>query len=200
MKNKAFGFYTAALTLILTVATLVAVLIYGSKGGVVNSLVPIALGAAAVCEVSLLFGEKVWTDFTGIIAATLLTSIAYGTTVFSSAVRSIPENQFRAARVDGASEWEIVRNIILPNLRFHITFITLWETLGLLTNYVTIMLITNGGPGVQTEVWALSAYHKAFADSQYGYGAAISLVLIAVVMVLMLVIGAVMRHQEKSRS
>ena len=31
MKNKAFGFYTAALTLILTVATLVAVLIYGSK-------------------------------------------------------------------------------------------------------------------------------------------------------------------------
>ena len=68
MKNKAFGFYTAALTLILTVATLVAVLIYGSKGGVVNSLVPIALGAAAVCEVSLLFGEKVWTDFTGIIA------------------------------------------------------------------------------------------------------------------------------------
>ena len=71
MKNKAFGFYTAALTLILTVATLVAVLIYGSKGGVVNSLVPIALGAAAVCEVSLLFGEKVWTDFTGIIAAAL---------------------------------------------------------------------------------------------------------------------------------
>lgn len=50
MKNKAFGFYTAALTLILTVATLVAVLIYGSKGGMVNSLVPIALGAAAVCE------------------------------------------------------------------------------------------------------------------------------------------------------
>lgn len=94
--------------------------------------------------------------FVIIIAATLLTSIAYGTTVFSSAVKSIPENQFRAARVDGAGEWEIVRNIILPNLRFHITFIALWETLGLLTNYVTIMLITNGGPGVQTEVWALS--------------------------------------------
>ena len=138
--------------------------------------------------------------FVIIIAATLLTSIAYGTTVFSSAVKSIPENQFRAARVDGAGEWEIVRNIILPNLRFHITFIALWETLGLLTNYVTIMLITNGGPGVQTEVWALSAYHKAFSDSQYGYGAAISLVLIVVVMVLMLVIGAVMHHQEKSRS
>ena len=65
--------------------------------------------------------------FVIIIAATLLTSIAYGTTVFSSAVKSIPENQFRAARVDGAGEWEIVRNIILPNLRFHITFIALGD-------------------------------------------------------------------------
>lgn len=89
MKNKAFGFYTAALTLILTVATLVAVLIYGSKGGVVNSLVPIALGAAAVCEVSLLFGEKVWTDFTGIIAAALL---AYAMmTVLSDGIWNIAE-------------------------------------------------------------------------------------------------------------
>ena len=137
--------------------------------------------------------------FTVVILATLLTSIAYVTTVLYSEVKSIPENQFRAARVDGAGEWEIVRNIILPNLRFHITFITLWETLGLLTNYVTIMLITNGGPGVQTEVWALSSYHKAFADSQYGYGAAISVLLILVVMVLMLVIAAVMRRQEKSQ-
>ena len=89
MKNKAFGFYTAALTLILTVATLVAVLIYGSKGGVVNSLVPIALGAAAVCEVSLLFGEKVWTDFTGIIAAALL---AYAMmTVLSDGIWNVAE-------------------------------------------------------------------------------------------------------------
>lgn len=134
--------------------------------------------------------------FAVVIIATLLTSIAYGTTIFSSAIRSIPENQFRAARVDGAGEWEIVRNIILPNLRYHITFITLWETLGLLTNYVTIMLITNGGPGIQTEIWALSSYHKAFSDSRYGYGAAISVLLILFVMVLMLLAGAVMRRQS----
>ena len=167
-------------------------LLEANENGLVNKLF-LALGGSAPVN---------WiaeAPFAVIVLATLLTSIAYGTTVFSSAVKSIPENQFRAARVDGAGEWEIVRNIILPNLRYHITFITLWETLGLLTNYVTIMLITNGGPGVQTEVWALSAYHKAFADSQYGYGAAISLVLILVVMVLMLIIGAVMRRQEKAR-
>ena len=101
MKNKAFGFYTAALTLILTVATLVAVLIYGSKGGMVNSLVPIARGAAAVCEVSLLFGEKVWTDFTGIIAAALL---AYAMmTVLSDGIWNIAE-AFNGIKMVGMPE------------------------------------------------------------------------------------------------
>lgn len=123
-----------------------------------------------------------------VIIAQVLTSVAYGTTIYSSAIKSIPENQFRAARVDGAGEWEIFKNIIFANLRPHISFIILWESLGLLTNYAPILLITNGGPGVRTEVWALSAYHKAFGQMEYGYGAAISLVLIVVVAAIMFLI------------
>jgi len=132
-----------------------------------------------------------------VLLATILTSIAYGTTIFSSAIKSIPDNQFKAAHVDGAGEWEIIKSIILPNIRYHIQFIALWETLGLLTNYVTILLITNGGPGIKTEVWALSAYHKAFTDQQYGYGAAISLVLILIVLVLMILLNKVMQKQNE---
>lgn len=72
MKNKALGFYFACLAAILAVVTLVMVLIYGGQGGQVNTLVIVALAAAIVCEASLFFGEKIWTDFTGIIAAALL--------------------------------------------------------------------------------------------------------------------------------
>ncbi|MCI9402984.1 MAG: sugar ABC transporter permease [Oscillospiraceae bacterium] len=133
-----------------------------------------------------------------VIMAKLMTSIAYGTTIFSSAIKSIPENQFKAAWVDGAKEWEIVKSIILPNLRFHIVFIALWETLGLLTDYTTILLITDGGPGVASEVWALSAYHKAFINGKYGYGAAISLMLILVVLVLMVAISIINARMERS--
>ncbi len=132
-----------------------------------------------------------------VIVAKILTSIAYGTTIFSSAIKSIPENQLKAARVDGAREWEIVKSIILPNLRFHIVFIAMWETLGLLTDYTTILLITNGGPGISSEVWALSAYHKAFVSGKYGYGAAISLVLIIVVLFIMIAAGIVQRKMER---
>ena len=132
-----------------------------------------------------------------VIFAKLMTSIAYGTIIFSSAIKAIPENQFKAARVDGAKEWEIVKAIILPNLRFHIMFIALWDTLGLLTDYVNILLITDGGPGKASEVWALSAYHKAFIDGKYGYGSAISLILILVVLVLMIAISIVNARMER---
>ena len=72
MKNKAFGFYSACVTAALTVAVLAIALVYASRGGQVGPLVIAALAAAVLCEASLFFGEKIWTDFTGIIAAVLL--------------------------------------------------------------------------------------------------------------------------------
>jgi len=134
--------------------------------------------------------------FQVIVIAQVVVALAYGAIIFSSAIRSIPDNQFKAAHVDGASEWEIVKSIIIPNIRPHIKFIAMWETLGLMTNYINILLITNGGPLNRTEVWALSAYHKAFIDQQYGYGAAISVLLILVVLMLMLLFQFATKHRQ----
>lgn len=72
MKNKGLGFYFACITAVLAAATLIIALVYGSRGGQVGALVVAALVAAVACEASLFFGEKIWTDFTGIIAAVLL--------------------------------------------------------------------------------------------------------------------------------
>ncbi len=72
MKSKAAGFYFACIAAVLAVATLVITLVYGGRGGQVNTLAVVALVAAIVCLVSLFFGERIWTDFTGIIAAALL--------------------------------------------------------------------------------------------------------------------------------
>lgn len=166
-------------------------LLGSTSSGVLNQLYLFVSGAGSPVNWIANYPMQV------VIIAKLVTSIAYGTTIFSSAINSIPENQFKAARVDGAKEWEVVKSIILPNLRFHIMFIALWETLGLLTDYTTILLITDGGPGVTSEVWALSAYHKAFINGKYGYGAAISLILIAMVLVLMIAISAINARMER---
>lgn len=89
MKNKAIGFYLACITAILAIVTLVMVLMYAGQGGQVKALVIVALVVAVLCEASMFLGEKIWTDFTGIIAAALL---AYALmTVLSDGIWNIAE-------------------------------------------------------------------------------------------------------------
>lgn len=196
IKNESISSFFKSLLMIpmITPAVVYSILwiwlLDASKAGVVNQLYMSVTGS----DIPLNWIAKYPMQI--VVMATILTSLAFGAINFSSAIKSIPENQFKAARIDGASEWEIVRSIILPNIRYHIQFIALWETLGLFTNYITILLITNGGPSSRTEVWALSAYHKAFVNQQYGYGAAISMLLILVVLVLMILINKVMQRRN----
>jgi len=90
MKNKAVGFFSACVTALLAVVTLVIVLVYKGQGGQVTPLVLVALVAAVLCEASMFLGEKVWTDFTGIIAAVLL---AYALmTVLADGIWNIAES------------------------------------------------------------------------------------------------------------
>lgn len=113
-----------------------------------------------------------------------------GMILFSSAIRAIPEPLFWASQVDGASRWQQVRRIILPQLRWPVLFITSYQTLSLLTSFEYILLATDGGPGSSTEVWALAAYHTALnnyaGNLEYGYGATLALVLVAMGLVLSL--------------
>lgn len=113
-----------------------------------------------------------------------------GMLVFSSALKAIPKSLFYASEVDGANRWQQIRYIILPQLRWPILFITCYQTLSLLASFDLILLATDGGPGGQTEVWSLAAYHTALnnyaGNLEYGYGAAMALVLVIIGIVLAL--------------
>jgi inositol-phosphate transport system permease protein len=103
---------------------------------------------------------------------------SFGMIIFTSAIRSIPDHLFYAARVDGAGELAIVRRIILPAIRWQLSFVTLFQALSLLVSFEYIWLITDGGPFFDTTVWALYVYNRAFGSGQYAYGAALSLGLV----------------------
>ncbi len=105
---------------------------------------------------------------------------SFGMIIFSAAIKSIPVDLIRAARVDGASDLAIVRRIIVPMLKWPIMFLTIWQILSLLASYEYILLLTDGGPFYKSEVWSLNAYHRAFSSLQFGYGASIALVLVVV--------------------
>lgn len=104
--------------------------------------------------------------------------------LFSGALRTIPVQQLWASEVDGASRWQQVRYIILPQMRWPILFVTCYATLSLLSSYEQIWLTTDGGPGNTTTVWALEAFKTALSNYtgnlQYGMGAAMALILVII--------------------
>lgn len=117
---------------------------------------------------------------------------SFGMIIFVSAIEAIPKDLTIAAKVDGASTWQIIRDITLPSIRWPLLFVTTYQTLSLLVSFEYIMLLTDGGPGLfETEVWALTAYHRAlktyFGSHAWGYGAAWGFVLVAIGAVLSVV-------------
>ncbi len=110
---------------------------------------------------------------------------SFGMIIFTSAIEAIPKDYITAAKVDGASTWQIIRDITLPLIRWPLLFVTTYQTLSLLTSFEYILLLTEGGPGLYTtEVWALTAYKRAlktyFGHNQWGYGAAWGFILVVI--------------------
>src|SRR5438552_15044056 len=115
-----------------------------------------------------------------VILANSFIGASLGMLIFTSAIRSIPEHLFHAARADGAGSLAIVRHIVLPALRWPISYMTIHQTLSLLVTFEYILLITAGGPFYDTTVFSLFAYRRAFENGQYAYRAALSLVLVII--------------------
>lgn len=120
--------------------------------------------------------------------------------LFSGALRAIPVQQLWASEVDGASRWQQIRRIILPQLRWPILFVTSYQTLSLLSSYEQIWLTTNGGPGSTTTVWALEAFNTALnnytGNLEYGMGAAMALILVIVGLALSILYLRVFKFDE----
>lgn len=126
---------------------------------------------------------------------------SFGMILFSSAIEAIPKDLITAAKVDGASTLQIIRDIMLPQLRWPLLFVVTYQTLSLLVSYELILLLTEGGPGLYTtEVWALTAYKRAlktyFATNQWGYGAAWGFILVIIGVSLSVVYLRVFRFNE----
>lgn len=127
--------------------------------------------------------------------------LSFGMVIFTSAIESIPKDLLNASLVDGSTLLQRVRYVILPMVRWPLLFVVTYQTLSLLTSFQEILLLTNGGPGTyQTEVWALTSYHRAlsnyFGNAQWGYGSAFAVVLVIIGVMLAVIYMRVFRFQE----
>jgi multiple sugar transport system permease protein len=98
--------------------------------------------------------------------------------VLLAGLHSLPTEPFEAARVDGASPWQIFRDFTLPLLKPVILIALLIRTMDAFTTFDSIFILTAGGPGTSTETVSLYVYNTAFQFLQLGYAAAMVLVIL----------------------
>ena len=126
-----------------------------------------------------------------------LSSASGSIILFASAIRQIPDNIIQAARVDGASNFYIMKKIVMPYLRWPITQKTLWSVLSFFCTYEIIMLLTAGGPGGKTTTFAYYIYKNAFEMHKFGLGAALSVLLVTMSCVVGLIVLKITKVEQQ---
>jgi len=101
--------------------------------------------------------------------------------IFLAALQTIPKEIYESASIDGANSWDHLFYITLPLIRPTFVFTTVMLMIGGFNVFLSIFLITQGGPLGRTEVLLSYMYHQAFAFLDFGYGAAISFILAAII-------------------
>jgi multiple sugar transport system permease protein len=92
-------------------------------------------------------------------------------------LQGIPEEVYRAARVDGASPWTTFRRITLPMLRPVILVVLVFRTLDAFRVFDAVYVLTGGGPANATETLSIYAWKLLFQTLQFGYGSTVALVV-----------------------
>lgn len=103
--------------------------------------------------------------------------------IYAAGLASVPVEIEEAAAIDGANLWQRFWYVTLPSIRPAVTIAT---TLGLVNGlriFDQIMALTGGGPAGVTETLATEVYKQTFALGDFGYGAALALILTVIILV-----------------
>lgn len=103
---------------------------------------------------------------------------------------ALPADPFEAAKIDGASAWQVFRHITWPLLLPYVAVAAIIRTIDALKTFDTIFVITQGGPGTASETINIFLYLNAFAYYELGYASAVVLVFFVLIVVLSLVMLA----------
>lgn len=134
----------------------------------------------------LLFGEKS-TVLRGLLIANNWQWIGYWMLIYLAGLQSVPAELYEAAKIDGAGTIKRFFNVTIPMLAPSITICVVGITTGSLKVYDLLVSSTKGGPGRASTSIIYQTYTTAINGRQYGYGCAMSVTLVVVLLLVALV-------------
>jgi multiple sugar transport system permease protein len=125
-----------------------------------------------------------WTAMLALSILGIWKGIGWAMVIFLAALQGVPVELKEAAAVDGAKAWARLRAVSLPAIRPVVAFVTVMLVIGSFNVFISVFLMTKGGPLDETQVLLTYMYRWAFSYLDFGYGSAISFILTLIVFVL----------------
>ncbi len=180
-KNTLYGkrifraaFYIPSLMSMITVG-IAWRFILGDEMGIINYIIRFFGGSAVPWLTNGVFAMA------SVIFVSVWTWAGYYMIIFISGLQAIPIELYEAARIDGASPFEIFYKITLPLLKPTTLVVMILSTINAFKAYELITVMTKGGPGYATKFIVQQVYQVAFTEDRMGYASAMAIMLMLLI-------------------
>jgi ABC-type sugar transport system permease subunit len=181
--NQAFrgrGVVRAAVLVPWAIPTVVAALlwrfIFDSQAGIAN----VVLSNVGRLHHPLVWFVRASTAWVPVILADVWKTTPFVALLLLAGLQSIDQELYEAAATDGASAWWQLTRITIPLLKPAILVALIFRTLDAFRVFDLIYVMTGGGPGTSTEPVALYTFNALLQNLEFGYGAALSVIIFIV--------------------
>jgi ABC-type sugar transport system permease subunit len=138
----------------------------------------------------------VWTSWAAILVADAWKNVPFIAIILLAGLQVIPQEIYEAARIDGASWWQSFRRLTLPLLKPALAVALIFRLLSALLVFDVIYIMTGGGPGLSTDTLSFLNWQTFLVDTDFGYGGAISVMLVVLCLLSAGIIMRVMRTSD----
>ena len=160
---------------------------------------------ALLSQIGLISKYKLWlgtpkSAFWCVVAANIWKETPYVVLLTIAALSNISSDYYEAARVDGSNAWKSFWRITLPLISPVVMILTITKTIWALQTFDLVHIMTGGGPASGTELMSVYIQKNTFKYLEFGYGAAMSFILMLVCLVLTVIyIRSFTEKEEPSR-
>ncbi|PNV62382.1 sugar ABC transporter permease [Clostridium sp. chh4-2] len=174
---RTFCFAPWAVSGVLT--TMLWVLIFNEHIGLLNNVLK-AIGMGSMTKAWV---QNVQTAFPSVVIAELWRGIPFFTITLLGGLQTVPLELYESAKVDGGNAWKNFWLITIPYMKESIVFATLMRTIWEFRSVDLIITMTDGGPVRRTLTLPIYMYKTSIENGQYGYGAALTVILFLILSV-----------------
>lgn len=104
--------------------------------------------------------------------------------IFLATLQAIPDHYYEAAKIQGATSWQMFTMVTLPILKPTLIVALIMKTIFVLHSFEQIFILTGGGPGASTRILSFFAYQETFGYLNYGTGAAIAFIMFIITVII----------------